>query len=95
MIQPPLQPPKWTQEEAIAFEAARECIGEVMAICSAEIFQEEQKAAPDPARIASLEAELAALAKERASLRVHEADNIATVRAIYGARIRAYRSQQG
>lgn len=94
VVLPPLEPPRWTQTQAVAFEAARECIGEVMAICSAELSREERKSEPNAARVTSLRAERAALAAERAALRVDDADRVATVRAVYGARVRDYRSQQ-
>lgn len=91
---PALEPPRWTQAEAIAFEAARECIGEVMAICSAELYREERRHAPDAERVTSLRTELAKLAAERAALRVNDVEQVATVRSVYGARVRDYRSQQ-
>jgi hypothetical protein len=94
VVLPLLEPPIWTHAEAIAFEAARECIGEVMAICSAELHREEGRPAPNAERVRSLRAELASLGAERASLRVHDADQVATVRAVYGARVRDHRSQQ-
>ena len=34
---------KWTQEQAVAFECARECITDMMGICSAKIAEEEGK----------------------------------------------------
>jgi hypothetical protein len=91
---PPLEPPRWTQAQAVAFEAARECIGEVMAICSAELYREEAQPAPNAERLKLLRAELVSLGAERAALRVDDADRVATVRAVYGARVRDYRSQQ-
>lgn len=94
VILPPLTAPRWTQAQAVAFEAARECIGEVMAICSAELHREEGRPAPNVERVKSLRAELANLGAERAALRVDDADRVATVRAVYGARVRDYRSQQ-
>lgn len=91
---PPLEPPKWTQEQAVAFEAARECIGEVMAICAAELHTEESQAAPDACCLQALHADLASLGAERAALRVDDSDHIERVRGVYGARLRAYRSCQ-
>lgn len=84
---------KWTQDESVAFEAARESITELMGICSEAIAAEESKVWPNPQRLAQLERELADLARERASLGVHDADRIATIRSVYGARIRDYRQQ--
>lgn len=36
----------WTQEQSINFECAREAINHVIAIYSAEIYNEEKKALP-------------------------------------------------
>lgn len=90
---PPLAPLRWTHAQAVAFEAARECIGEVMAICSAELHREESQAAPDAGRVQAMRAELARLAAERAALHVHDAERIATVRAACGAWLREHRSR--
>ena len=86
--------PKWTQDQAIAFEAARECITDMMGICSAAIAAEESCAHPDPARLADLEAELTRLAAERAVLTVLDEERVAAVRGTYGPRIRAHRAAQ-
>ena len=34
---------KWTQEQAVAFECARECITDMMGICSTKIAEEEAR----------------------------------------------------
>lgn len=86
--------PKWTQDEAIAFECARECITDVMAICSAAIADEERRGVPDTARLVELEAQLARLSSERAGLKVTDHDRVATVRREYGAQVLAHRAQQ-
>lgn len=85
---------KWTQEQAVAFECARECITDMMGICSGKIADEEGRAAPDSVRLASLERELSELARERASLTIHDDDKVAKIRSEYGSKIRQYRSQQ-
>lgn len=95
MIQlPALTAPKWTQEQAVAFEAARECLGDVIAICVASIADEEAKALPDAERLAKLETELAALTKKRRELKLTDAEGVAQVRAFYGAQVRSYREQR-
>ena len=72
MIQlPPLSDPLWSQDEAIAFEAARECLGDMMAICSAAIHEVKCTSQADPQRLANLEAELAALAAEKKALLIN------------------------
>jgi hypothetical protein len=83
---------KWTQEEAIAFECARECITDMMAICSGQLAEERASKAPDVARILSLETDLVQLSQERVNLRGTQTDEIACVRASYGMAIRAYRA---
>ena len=85
--------PMWTQEQAVAFECAREAISDLMAICSAAIASEEASA-PEGPRLAELEQELAGLARERADLRVADHDRIAAIRRTYGERVRVYRAQQ-
>jgi len=84
---------EWTQDQAIAFEVARECITHVMAICSEAISAEESKARPDPVRLAKFERELDELVRERAALTVQDEERIARIQSECGARIRAYRQQ--
>lgn len=83
---------KWTQEEAIAFECARECITDMMAICSGQIAEQKASKTPDASRVQLLETELVRLASERASLRGTDAAEIARIRASYGKVIRDHRA---
>lgn len=78
--------PKWTQDEAIAYECARECITHMMAICTGELHND----APTEARHAELEAERDRLAAELRGLHVHDHADIARIRQDYGQRIRAH-----
>lgn len=82
---------KWTQDDAVAFECAREVITDLMAIKSREIAVEEARSAPDADRLASLESVLAKLASERNALRGIDRATVAKIRADYGAQVRAYR----
>lgn len=82
---------EWTQEEAIAYECAGECITDMMAIYSGQIDDENRKEKPDADRLATLRAERSKLAQERAALHVHDHADIARIRAEYGAIIRARR----
>ncbi len=86
--------PKWTQDEAIAFESARECITDLMAIYSGQIADEEAAAAPDAERLTILENRLTQLARERAALTVADHAQIEMVRKQYGAEVRTYREKQ-
>lgn len=84
---------QWTQDEAIAFECAREAITHMMAIQTDQIFNEASKAAPDADHLASLRAERSRLAQERAALHVQDLAEIARIRTQYGAIIRAWRQE--
>ena len=83
---------EWTQEEAIAFECARECITDMMAICTGRIADERHKKTPDADRLAALRAERSRVTQERASLHVHDPAAFARMCADYGALIRAHRA---
>lgn len=74
----------WTQEEAIAFECARECITHMMAICSGALHDN-----PSDERRAELVAERNRLAVEQRTLRLKDHAEIARIRTEYGAIIRA------
>lgn len=85
--------PKWTQDEAIAFECARECITDMIGICCTEIYDEERLPAPDTGRLVKLKKLVADLARERTALTLTDQDKIATIRREYGAQVRAHRAQ--
>jgi len=84
---------KWTQDEAIAFECAREVISDLMAIQTAQIAEESSKENPDVERVDSLRAERSRLFCERAGLHVKDHAMVAHVRAEYGARVRVWRAE--
>lgn len=95
MIQlPPIAPPRWSQDQAVAFEAARECLGDAIAICVAGIATEEARACPDASRLAELESELVELTAKRRELKLTDSEAVASVRAIYGALVRGHREQR-
>jgi hypothetical protein len=85
---------KWTQDEAIAFECAREVITDLRAILTDQIAEESSKAPPDADKLESLHAESSRLFRERAGLHVKDHAEVARVRAEYGARIRAWRAER-
>jgi hypothetical protein len=93
-ILPPLGSPAWTQDEAIAFESARECITDWMAILTTRIQSELDKVNPNQMVVESLDAELSRLHTERTGLRVDDEAHVARVRAEYSALVRAWRSEQ-
>ena len=81
---------EWTQDEAIAYECAREVITHLRAILTGEIAEENRKEQPDAQKLERLHAESSRLFRERAQLHVKDHEEIARVRAEYGARVRAY-----
>jgi hypothetical protein len=81
---------RWTQDQAIAYESARELIGHMMAIKSEQIEQEQGKKTPDKERIEALRLERLALHQERSALHVTDDAQVARIRDDYGAVIRAY-----
>lgn len=83
----------WTQNEAIAFECAREAITDLMAVRFAELRAEEDAASPRRERISELDADLARLGRERQALTVDQKDWIEQIRTTYGEQVRAARAQ--
>lgn len=86
---------EWTPIEAASFEAAREVIGDYMAILTRRLAQERGKEAPDTNVVKQLLAERAALHAERDDLKIQDQERIASIRESYGKIVRAYRSQAG
>lgn len=83
---------QWTQDEAIAFECARECITDLMGIQSGLLCEEENKRSPNQTSIDKYKVDLSRLFKERAALTVTNQTEIARVRSEYGAMVRAWRA---
>jgi len=84
---------QWTQDEAIAYECAREAITHLRAILTSEIHDESKKLEPNAQRIEKLEAESTQLFHERANLSVEDHVQISRIRREYGARIRAWNDE--
>jgi hypothetical protein len=84
--------PQWTQDEAIAFECASECITDMMAIHTRRIADEMRNDFPDIDKLAEMRAARTRLAQERTTLHVHDHANIARIRTDYGAIVRAWRA---
>ncbi|CAN5873762.1 hypothetical protein BH11PSE12_BH11PSE12_20590 [soil metagenome] len=82
---------EWTQDEAIAFECAREVITDMMAICTGQISDESSKATLDADRLSQLRVERTKLFQERAALHITDQLDIARIRTSYGAIVRAWR----
>lgn len=84
---------KWTQNEAVAFECAREVITDLRAILTARITEESNKEHPDTERLAELRAERSDCSARGPGLRVKDHAEIARVRAEYGAQVRTWRAE--
>ena len=82
--------PLWTQDEAVAFESARETIGNFIAICSSLMAQEKIKENPDIQKIKLLREKQSSLATERLNLRLKDHENISRIEQEYGLKIKAY-----
>lgn len=78
-----------TNQEAIAYEAARECITHVMAIVSSELYGPEMNTL-SPERVDALRGKLANLAVERQQLRLSDTGRIAKVREQYGRFVKQF-----
>lgn len=85
--------PLWTQDEAIAFESARETIGHMIAICSSLMGKEESKPNPDREKIKLLREKQFSLAMERRELRLKDHKNIDRIEQEYGLKIRAFNEE--
>ncbi len=81
----------WTQEDAVAFESARECLTDLIGFCSADLHAERNSGAPNETRIAALEYQMKSLATERSRLRGTDIEAIARIRNVYGAEVRRRR----
>lgn len=80
--------PLWSQEEAIAYESARECINHLIALYSAEI--NNQKVQVDTEQVGRLKAARGGFAAELRALHVSDQEQVARIREEYGAFIRQH-----
>jgi len=78
--------PQRTQDEAIAFECARECITHLIGIITDELHNRT----PNEARIAALEAERSSLFREQQNLYKATLADVARINTKYGAFVRAH-----
>jgi hypothetical protein len=85
---------EWTQDEAIAYECAREVITDLRAILISQVYEESKKSHPDAELLERWEAESQRLFRERANLQVHDHAEIARIRAEYGALVRSWYAER-
>lgn len=83
---------KWTQEQAVQYECACECISDLIAIKQFDIYEEQSRNFPNDERISNLRNEVSALWCERKRLNVQDTTEIARIRTEYGAQILAFRA---
>ncbi len=81
--------PKWTQDQAIAYEAALEAINDMIAGYSEQIALEQDSSAPNAARIAWLEMRTDQATEIMHSLNVEDTANVRQVLTEYSAMVRA------
>lgn len=79
---------RWTQDEAIAYECAREAISDMLTIQRARLADEKAKLSPDVEFIGKLEKRTMSLELKRYRLRLKDHAKIAKIRKNYGAIIR-------
>jgi len=83
----------YTQDEAIAYECAREAITHLLAVLTEQITEEAAKTNPNAALVAALRDERSRLFNERKNLHVEDHVAIARIRTEYGTRIRSWNEQ--
>lgn len=81
--------PKWTQDQAIVYEAAIEAINDVIAGYSEHIAAEQDRPAPKASRIDWLEMRTDHAIAIMASLDVADTDNVRHARIEYSGIVRA------
>lgn len=86
--------PRWTQEEAIAFESARECITDLAGIYTGLIEEAKSRPFVSQAEIDALRAKRSELVHERAQLHLQDTERVANIRRVYGAKIREFRAAE-
>jgi hypothetical protein len=79
---------KWTQEQALAFEAARECMTALMAVYSADLVRTEASHGEDSEQAILIDAKISAFFNERASLTPTDVKGVERVFANYGPIVR-------
>ncbi|MGJ7490023.1 hypothetical protein [Variovorax sp. ZT4R33] len=84
--------PLWSQDQAIAYECARECINELAAIYTGFIEQERTSVRPDQERIDALRSTRTRLVREQQALHVRDDAAVARINKLYSAQVRELRA---
>jgi hypothetical protein len=85
--------PEWTHDECVDYEVARECIVEMIAVRSAWLDAERQKASPDETAMAQWSADQSAYFAELRALSIYDPANSARVCREYGPELKRLRAQ--
>jgi len=85
---------KYTQDEAIEFECAREVITDLISIYNEQIREESSKAKPDDELLSKLRLYRYRLVLERSTFHVKDHEIIARINVEYGAQIKAWREER-
>lgn len=83
--------PLWTQDEAINYEAARECINDLAGIYMSGVYEALALNPPDTAKATALEALVDKLIAERGALTLKDHRTVERVLSVYGATVRVLR----
>jgi hypothetical protein len=75
----------WTQDEAIAYEVAKETFNDLVGYCMARIYEQEAKPEPDQAVIDHWNSEADRYVRERRGLDASDGDAVQRVITEYGA----------
>ena len=84
--------PKWSHEDCVKYESAREIITSLIAFRSKWIAAEERSAAPHADRIAQWSAEQRGYAQELRGLHVEDRQRVNRIREEYGAEVKRLRA---
>ena len=80
---------QWTQEQAIAYEAARECITALIGVYMSDLYEEEARDVPRLEVVAQLHERVGQVWRERTALKVTDDAAVQKVRSTYGPQVRA------
>lgn len=87
--------PQWTQEQAIAFEAAQELLNKVLTYVISQLHAEAKRDTPDADAVLALQAQIDEIAQVKSALDPINSEHVATVRATYRELLRQLREQNG
>ena len=87
-----VQQPLWTQDEAIAYECAKETLGYMRSICTTLMDEEKKRTKPNDQYIKELKKKYDDLWGEQERLRLKDSEHIKKINVEYGKAIKIYTS---